>query len=93
MATGLGLVQRSLPFLAVTALYLLIYRIADFTGWMGIGEVASIGLYGLIGMSPESAFGLAFLAHVMQVLIVLPGAWFFCAFRSYTRKQGLLPYK
>ena len=78
MATALGLVQNVIPFLAVTAVYLLIYRLPISPDGWGVGEVASIGLYGLIGMSPENAFGLAFLAHVMQLFVVLPGLWFFC---------------
>jgi glycosyltransferase 2 family protein len=91
IATSLGLVQDVLPFLAVTALYLLIYRLPISPDGWGIGEVASIGLYGLIGMSPESAFGLAFFAHVMQMLVVLPGAWFFVNNPSSSPRLKILP--
>jgi glycosyltransferase 2 family protein len=91
IATALGLVQSVVPFLAVTAVYLLIYRLPISPDGWGLGEVASIALYGLIGMPPESAFGLAFFAHVMQVLIVLPGAWFFVKNPSSSRSLGILP--
>jgi uncharacterized protein (TIRG00374 family) len=78
IAISLGLVQDMLLFLAITALYLLIYRFPISPDGWGVGEAVSIGLYGLIGISPESAFGLAFFSHVMQMLVVLPGVWFFC---------------
>ena len=78
MASALGLVQEVVPFLAVTAVYLLIYRLPISPDGWGVGELASIGLYGLIGISPEGAFGLAFFAHVMQLVVVLPGLWFLC---------------
>lgn len=82
MATGLGLVHAIVPFLAVTAVYLLIYRVPISPDGWGLGEVAAIALYGFIGLTSESAFGMAFLAHIMQVLVVLPGAWFFCRSES-----------
>jgi len=45
-------------------------------GW-GVGEVAAIGLYSLVGVPAEEAFALAFLSHILQTLVVLPGLWFF----------------
>ena len=87
MATVLGLVQNVVLFLGVTAVYLLIYRLPISPDGWGVGEVASIGLYGLIGMSPESAFSLAFFAHVMQIFVVLPGLCFLCPFEPVQSTQ------
>ncbi|MGH7797322.1 MAG: lysylphosphatidylglycerol synthase transmembrane domain-containing protein [Candidatus Binatia bacterium] len=77
MARSLGFEQNAIVFLAVTSVYLLIYRFPIAPDGWGINEATAIGLYGLIGVSPESAFALAFLAHVMQLMVVLPGLWFY----------------
>jgi glycosyltransferase 2 family protein len=76
MARSLGFDQNAILFLAVTSVYLLIYRFPISPDGWGINEATAIGLYGLIGMSPESAFALAFFARVMQLIVVLPGLWF-----------------
>jgi uncharacterized protein (TIRG00374 family) len=90
MATSLGLVQSVFPFLAVTAVYLLIYRLPISPDGWGVGEVASISLYGLIGIPPERAFALAFLAHIMQMLVVLPVASLFLTNRSVHDNLSIL---
>jgi len=77
MAHSLGFEVGILLFLSVTAVFLLIYRLPIAPDGWGVGEITAIGLYGLIGISAEEAFALAFLAHVMQTLVVLPGLWFY----------------
>lgn len=76
MARSLGIDAGAVPFLAVTAIHLVIYRLPISPDGWGVGEATAIGIYSLIGISPESAFALAFLAHVLQTIVVLPGIWF-----------------
>ncbi len=76
MARSLGIQANTLLFLAVTAVFLVLYRLPIAPDGWGVGEVAAIGLYGLIGISAEDAFAMAFFAHVMQMIVVLPGLWF-----------------
>lgn len=76
MAKSLGIGAQTLPFLAVAAVYLLIYRLPLSPDGWGIGEVTAVGLFGRIGVSAESGFALAFLSHVLQTIVVLPGLWF-----------------
>lgn len=76
LARSLGIEVEAFIFLAVTSLFFLIYRMPiALDGW-GVGEVAAIGLYSLIGISAEEAFAIAFLGHILQTLVVLPGLWF-----------------
>jgi uncharacterized protein (TIRG00374 family) len=76
MATSLGIRAETLPFVAVTAVYLFIYRLPLAPDGWGVGEVTAIGLFGLIGVPPESGFALALLSHVLQTIVILPGLWF-----------------
>jgi uncharacterized protein (TIRG00374 family) len=76
MATSLGITADTTLFFAVTAVYLLIYRLPLSPDGWGIGEITAVGLFGLIGISAESGFALAFLSHVLQTIVVLPGLWF-----------------
>ncbi|GIX49598.1 MAG: hypothetical protein KatS3mg131_3809 [Candidatus Tectimicrobiota bacterium] len=76
MAYGLGIVADPLLFLSVATVHTLLYRLPIAPDGWGVGEASAIGLYGLIGILPEQAFSLAFLSHVMQLLVALPGIWF-----------------
>ena len=76
MAKSLDIRADTLQFLAVTAVYLLIYRVPLTPDGWGIGEVTAVGLFGLIGVPAESGFALALLSHVLQTIVVLPGLWF-----------------
>lgn len=78
MARSLGIDVGAILFLAVAAVHTLIYRIPISPDGWGVGEVSAIGLYGLIEVSAERAFVMAFLAHVLQLIVVLPGIWFLC---------------
>jgi uncharacterized protein (TIRG00374 family) len=76
MAQSLGITADTVLFAAVTAIYLLVYRLPVSPDGWGVGEITAVGLFGLIGVPTESAFALAFLAHVLQTMVVLPGLWF-----------------
>lgn len=76
MAKSLDIHADTLQFLAVSAVYLLIYRLPLTPDGWGVGEVTAVGLFGLIGVPAESGFALAFLSHVLQTIVVLPGLWF-----------------
>ncbi len=76
MARSIGIEVDVIPFMAITAVHLLIYRLPISPDGWGVGEVTAIGLYGLIGVAPESGFALALLSHVLQMIVVLPGLWF-----------------
>jgi uncharacterized protein (TIRG00374 family) len=85
MALSLGISADILLFLSVTAVYLLIYRLPiSVDGW-GIGELSAVGLFGIIGVSSENGFALAFLSHVLQIIVVLPGLWFLWRFGPVNR--------
>lgn len=81
-ASALGIDAWNLPFLCITAMHLLVYRIPIAPDGWGVGELSAIGFYGLIGVAPADAFALALLAHVVQTVVVLPGLWFLVASRS-----------
>jgi uncharacterized protein (TIRG00374 family) len=76
MARGLGISTQSIIFLAIVAVYLFVYRLPLSPDGWGVGEITAMALFGLIGVSPESGFSLAFLSHVLQTIVVLPGLWF-----------------
>lgn len=76
LAKSLGIQVELLMFLSVTAFFLLIYRLPISPDGWGVGEVAAIGLYSLIGISAEDAFAMVFLGHILQTVVVLPGLWF-----------------
>jgi uncharacterized protein (TIRG00374 family) len=76
MAKSLDIRADTLPFIAVTAVYLLIYRLPLAPDGWGVGEITAVGLFGLIGVPAESGFALALLSHVLQTIVILPGLWF-----------------
>jgi hypothetical protein len=65
-----------MAFLAASAIYLMIYRIPIAPDNWGVGELTAIGVFGLIGIKAEAAFSFTFLAHILQVVVVLPGLLF-----------------
>jgi uncharacterized protein (TIRG00374 family) len=80
MARSLDIRADAVLFLAITAVYLLIYRLPLSPDGWGIGEITALGLFGLIGVPPESGLALALLSHVLQTAVVLPGLWFLWRF-------------
>jgi uncharacterized protein (TIRG00374 family) len=86
LALSLGIESSPLLFLSVTAIHLLVYRLPISPDGWGVGELAAIGLYGLIGISAEDAFSLAFLGHVSHLIVALPGFWFLL--RSNLKARG-----
>lgn len=82
MARSLGIDVAAILFLAVTTVHLLIYRLPISPDGWGVGELSAIAIYGLIGISAETAFVMAFLAHVLQLVVVLPVLWFLCRLSS-----------
>ena len=73
---NMNLEAGAIAFLAATALHLMIYRIPILPDNWGVGELTAIGIFGLIGVKPEAAFGLMLFCHILQVIVVLPGLLF-----------------
>ena len=76
IARSVGIDVGTVAFLAVTAVHTLVYRLPIAPDGWGVGELAAIGLYGQIGVGAEAAFSMMFLAHLLQMAVVLPGLWF-----------------
>jgi glycosyltransferase 2 family protein len=76
VARSLGIEADALALLAAAAVHIMIYRIPVAPDNWGVGELTAIGVFGLIGISPEAAFSLMFLSHILQVVVVLPGLLF-----------------
>lgn len=89
IAQCLGIDADTTLFLAVTTIYMFIYRLPIAPDGWGVGEIAAIGVYGLIGVSYEQGFSLALLSHVLQTIVALPGFWFLAQFR----REELSPLK
>lgn len=69
----LGIAVDPIAFFAATALYMVILRFPIAPDGWGVGELAAIGVYGLIGVSASDAFAISVLGHVIPMLALLPG--------------------
>jgi uncharacterized membrane protein YbhN (UPF0104 family) len=76
LAMALGLAVQPVPFLAASALFYFLSKLPFAQDVWGLGEVAAIGVYRLIGLSAEEAFSLAVIFRGLQLINVLPG-WLF----------------
>jgi glycosyltransferase 2 family protein len=76
IANSLKIDVDPILFLAASAVHVLIFRIPITPDGWGVMEVSAIGIYGVIGVGPEAAFAMMFLAHVMWTLAATPGILF-----------------
>jgi uncharacterized protein (TIRG00374 family) len=75
LAMGLGVDFGFLPFLAVTALVMLVRRTLGFLESWGLAEAAVVVIYSLFGVQRELSVGLAFSLWVTSILATVPGAY------------------
>ena len=75
-ARCLGLDVHFIPFLAATTVYMMILRFPVAPDGWGVGELASIGVFGLLGVKAADAFLISILGHVIPMLALLPGLFF-----------------
>jgi uncharacterized protein (TIRG00374 family) len=75
LARGLGIDFGLLPFLAVTAVVMLVRRTVGFLESWWLAEAAVVVLYSLFGVPRELSVGLAFALWATSILATLPGAW------------------
>ena len=64
-------------FLVITPIAILIGLAPISIAGLGVQEAVYVYLLGLVGMAPEMALPLALLIRVMQLVVTLPGAWFY----------------
>jgi uncharacterized protein (TIRG00374 family) len=75
LARGLGIDFGLLPFLAVTALVMLVRRTLGFLESWGLAETAVVVIYSLFGVQRELSVGLAFSLWATSIIATLPGAF------------------
>ena len=75
LALGLGIDLGLAPFLAVTAVVMLVRRVVGFLESWWLTESAVVILYSLFGMPEALSVGLAFALWGTSLLAALPGAY------------------
>ena len=76
-AAALGADLPFMLFLVITPIAILIGLAPISIAGLGVQEAVYVYLLGLVGMAPEMALPLALLIRVMQLVVTLPGAWFY----------------
>lgn len=90
-ARSLGLTVDPLMFFAASTVYAMILRFPIAPDGWGVGELASIGVYGLIGIGAADAFVISVLNHIMPMLALTPGFVFMLRGQSRVRPASLGP--
>lgn len=73
IAWSIDAVPAAIPFLAATTLFTLIVRLPIAPDGWGIGELAAIGVYGLVGVGAAEAFSVSAIGHLVPMLALAPG--------------------
>lgn len=79
IAWSIDAVPAVVPFLAATALFTLIARLPIAPDGWGVGELAAIGAYGLIGVGAAEAFSVSAIGHLVPVAALAPGLFLLLA--------------
>ena len=88
-ARCIGLDVHFIPFLAATTVYMMILRFPVAPDGWGVGELASIGVFSLLGVQAADAFLISILGHVVPMLALLPGLFFMLRGRDRPRPVSL----
>lgn len=75
-ALAIGIHVDAVAFLAATTVYMVILRLPIAPDGWGVGELVSIGVYGVLGVSPADAFVVSAVGHIMPTFALLPGFFF-----------------
>ncbi len=62
-------------FLVIVPTIFLLIMLPISIGGLGVREAAYVYLFGLVGVAPEAALGLAIVNYLLRLLSVLTGAW------------------
>jgi uncharacterized membrane protein YbhN (UPF0104 family) len=73
IAVSIGVQAEPIAFAAATALYMLVVRVPIAPDGWGVGELAAIGIFSLIGVGATEAFTVSLIAHVIPMLALTPG--------------------
>jgi uncharacterized membrane protein YbhN (UPF0104 family) len=73
IAWSIDAVPAVVPFLAATALFTLVIRLPIAPDGWGVGELAAIGAYGLVGVSAAEAFSVSAIGHLVPMVALAPG--------------------
>jgi uncharacterized protein (TIRG00374 family) len=73
IAWSIDAVPAVIPFLAATALFTLVVRLPIAPDGWGVGELAAIGAYGLVGVSAAQAFSVSAIGHFVPMVALVPG--------------------
>ncbi len=65
-----------IAFAAATTLYMLLVRVPIAPDGWGVGELAAIGIFSLIGIGATEAFTVSLIAHLIPMLALTPGLLF-----------------
>ncbi len=76
IAWALGVGADPYLFIAATAVYTLLLRLPISPDGWGVGEIAAIAVFGLIGVAAETAFTISFMSHVFILIGLTPGLVF-----------------
>jgi uncharacterized membrane protein YbhN (UPF0104 family) len=76
IAWSIDAVPAVVPFLAATALFTLVARLPIAPDGWGVGELAAIGAYGLVGVGAAEAFSVSAIGHLIPVAALAPGLVF-----------------
>ena len=85
IAVAIGIKADPIAFAAGTALYMLLVRVPVAPDGWGVGELAAIWVFGLIGVGPTEAFTVGLVGHVIPMLAVSPGLLFLLQWRATGR--------
>jgi uncharacterized membrane protein YbhN (UPF0104 family) len=76
-AAAFGVHMPFLLFMVIMPVILLITLLPISIAGLGVREVGFVYLFGLAGMPAEIALALALLTRLLNLLMALPGAWFY----------------
>lgn len=79
------------PFFAAAALHGLILKLPIAPDGWGVGELAAIAVYGLVGVGAAEAFAVSAIGHVIPMLALTPGFLFLLAGNRGLPPAGALP--
>ena len=82
IAVSIGVQAEPIAFAAATTLYMLLARVPIAPDGWGVGELAAIGIFSLIGVGATQAFTVSLIAHVIPMVALTPGFLFLLQRRS-----------
>ena len=88
-ARCIGLQVDPVSFFAATMVYMMILRFPVAPDGWGIGELASIGVFSLLGIRAADAFLISLMGHVIPMVALTPGLFFMLRGQNRARPVSL----